>query len=501
MSPNQAERGRPEVADDIYAIGACLLLLLTGTDPQRIQHGAAAFLPQRLAAWMGVRVTPELEVVASACALFGNERPTLSRLDEALSRMFEQSPAAGVRTDLDFGEAAARGARGLVQSVAFGGDADLWLSYAFSDPVSHREGRRPQYQLMPDANRGVAGVVYLTAQLRRAGLASDELLHVTERVLEWLLSASPPAGDLPGLHFGSAGRALATVEAWAAGFSAPEHGPESVRSALLSAKIDWPDVTHGAAGQGIAALRIADSLGTPQLHDLAGRCADYLLSAQDESGTWPLPGGVPTIEGDRFSGFAHGAAGILYFLSEVERRTGRDDVKQAVRRGVEGLLQLSTLEAGDGIRSWPVSERRGEVWRWWCHGSPGIALLFLRLYEVDRDPRWKAVATQCLRQNDAAPRAGNLSVCHGLAGLGEVYLEASRVLEDGQWYERALEIAHLLVELKTGQHDEAIAWVTEEMGMPTADLMVGSGGVVHFLLRLARPDLRLPFPLLLPPVA
>jgi hypothetical protein len=43
-----------------------------------------------------------------------------------------------------------------------------------------------------------------------------------------------------------------------------------------------------------------------------------------------------------------------------------------------------------------------------------------------------------------------------------------------------------------------ISWMAEETGMPTGDLMVGSGGLTHFLLRLSCPDLHLGFPLLLP---
>ena len=41
----------------------------------------------------------------------------------------------------------------------------------------------------------------------------------------------------------------------------------------------------------------------------------------------------------------------------------------------------------------------------------------------------------------------NLSQCHGLSGLGEIYLEAARVLGEDVWCDRAAQIGEVILEL------------------------------------------------------
>ncbi len=502
MSPNQAELGRPEPEDDIFGVGGCLILLFTGTDPVRLQFGHEDQQADRLAAWMGVSKTAELEIIARACRGATSERPALWELDNALARMLERPSTAPESVVVDT-QLVERAARGLTQSVAFAAEPELWISYTFNHQVRHQGNRRHQYELMLDANRGVAGAIYTAAALHRAGHADSDLRRICSDAAKWLREADPRRQDkLPGLHFGRAGVGLALAEAWDAGLIDRSVDVAAwVRDALTSQGFDWPDVTHGAAGQGIAALRCAALFKAPELERLAWHCADYLVETQDADGTWPLPRGVETLVGERFTGFAHGAAGVLYFLSEAHRRTPRGAYAQALHKGLGALLDASTLDAATGTRSWPMSDRKPEVWRWWCHGAPGIALLFLRLYEGSGDLEWKRTARECLRTHAPDSRNPNLTICHGLAGLGEIYVEAARVLKDEEWVDRAQRIARLLA-VVGGRNDDgqATSWMTEETGMPTGDLMVGSGGVVHFLLRLTHPKLRLPFPLLLPPL-
>jgi hypothetical protein len=94
-------------------------------------------------------------------------------------------------------------------------------------------------------------------------------------------------------------------------------------------------------------------------------------------------------------------------------------------------------------------------------------------------------------------RCPNLSQCHGLSGLGEIYLEAGRVLGDRQWTERAEVIAKILCRLGRETDRGSVSWLVENADVATADLMVGSSGVIHFFLRKAVSAEVLGFPLLL----
>ena len=59
------------------------------------------------------------------------------------------------------------------------------------------------------------------------------------------------------------------------------------------------------------------------------------------------------------------------------------------------------------------------------------------------------------------------------------------MLTDGAWLDRAYRIAETLLCLRYETERGASAWLVEDPEVATADLMVGSAGVVHFLLRLA----------------
>ena len=262
----------------------------------------------------------------------------------------------------------------------------------------------------------------------------------------------------------------------------------------LYGPLDWPDLTHGAAGQGIAAICCSQILGQPELLGAADRCADFLIASQDSEGSWTMPAGVEGMSGARLTGFAHGAAGIVYFLSEYAARSRSHEAADAARRGANWLLAQANISRMPGGLEWPTREGGEDVWRWWCHGAPGIALAWLKLFERYGNPDDRQIAIRSLLSCPSEVRYNNLSQCHGLSGLGEIYLEATKVLADEQWRLRAEYIADTLLGLARNSGHGKV-WLVEDGPAATGDLMVGCGGVIHFLLRLCTED-ELSFPLL-----
>ena len=503
MSPNQENMGRPCLADDIYSVGCVMILALTGTDPQRILFGGVDGLADRLRVHTRLNAKRLFSLIAACVADNESERPDLGALEAQLQRQLEFTKRRPERVnrysgDFDLRKTLRLAVQGLMSNVAVSTGEGLWLSHSIKNGAEHGRNKKGNFELLPDANRGIAGVVYLMGRLARRDMFPDVAAAPTRRAVNWLLGLNPEGPDeLPGLHFGRAGVALALAEVAAAGVVEKTTDLEGWVAKALNARLDWPDVTHGAAGQGIAAIAAGELLGRQDLIDQASRCADYLIANQSPDGTWRLPEGVQGIAGESFTGFAHGTAGIVYFLSEAHRRTSRDDLENAWRLGAQWLIDQSELVSD--ARIWRYSDSKKDPWRWWCHGSPGIALTFLRLFESTGETQFADVAREALLQHSVETRFHNLSQCHGLAGLGDIYLNAARVLDDRQFHQKAVSIAEALQHL--GQtRGGGMSWMTEEIGMPTADLMVGSGGIVHFLLQLASSG-QLGFPLLLPNIS
>ena len=192
------------------------------------------------------------------------------------------------------------------------------------------------------------------------------------------------------------------------------------------------------------------------------------------------------MSGKTLTGFAHGVAGIVYFLCEYARRFKDAEAARSWQKGANWLLREARKTNIHSLLEWSYStDEENYGWKWWCHGSPGIALTFLRLFENTKKTKYAIIADRCLRVHPFEFRYSNLSQCHGLSGLGEIYLEAYRVLKHKKWYDRAKRIADLLISLSREQNKHSLTWLVEGENFPTADLMIGSGGIIHFLLKFA----------------
>lgn len=506
MSPQQQAEEAPAIADDVYGLGAVTLYLLTGIHPLRLLFSGKDVDRTQIAELAQAPRGGLIEVVARCLATSPEPRPSVRALElvctEAVNNLDRSKVRGGStrsrpqpsRSQRDLGRILPLTADGLLHDVLLDPELGLWLSQA-PDKTGRHALTAPDYRLYRSANRGVAGVIYCLARLARHGYSPPDAKQRVSDAIDWLLAHAPtPDDQLQGLHFGEAGVAVAVAEAIRSELIERDGWLSEYLADALYGALDWPDLTHGAAGQGIAALCCADILDEPDLAAAAHRCAAFLIASQEDDGGWTTPPGVEGLSGSRLTGFAHGAAGIIYFLCEYSARSGSAEARNAALNGASWLrARARTSQTGDSLE-WTTREGEEDVWRWWCHGAPGIALAWLKLFEHYRTPEHLSLAIRSLRSHPIEARYSNLSLCHGLSGLGEIYLEANRLLREDEWLLRAERIANVLLQLARPT-DNGVAWLVEDAFAPTGDLMVGCAGIAHFLLRLRSPD-SLSFPLL-----
>ena len=511
MSPQQASRMQPALEDDIYALGCIMVLVTTGLDPRRVLFSGSNSFRERLESLI---VGPEsfVDLIAQCLDEDSSKRPdakTLLSCLQALRHDWETEPQSEARS-LD-GDGYTKdlkntipqfinsGIQGLVAGSVVDPGTGLWLSAAM-DNSRHQAGPNSVggMELRRSANRGVAGSVYVLGRLAQLGYTSERVADLALRACKWLLTDEPcPDLGLPGLHFGEAGVAVALAEAIRSGIISKDATVERFLYTALNGELDWPDITHGAAGQGVAAMYCGDILRDPQLLGLTHRCADYLINTQNANGSWTMPVGAPGMSGETLTGFAHGVAGMVYFLAEYGYRFQSLSATRAAAVGGQWLTEAAIASSDGSVLEWEYSDTNPSRWKWWCHGGPGISLAFLKLYERLGSLEYAEVAAKALRAHPRSVMYGNLSQCHGLSGLGEIYLEAATVLEDTEWLTRAEHIGWVLMRLCRRTDTGTAIWLVEDPTAPTPDLMVGSGGVIHFLMRLASPEHNIGFPLLI----
>jgi serine/threonine protein kinase len=480
FSDRSQEQGAPGRGDDWQACGRVLAFLLTGLDPAVVVHGTPRDLATRFAVLTELCGTELTELLALALA----DEPAADL--DAPKLLAAIAAAAPERT-----RRSARSPRPLLPPSAHESVVAEGLEILTTElraRLGRQRGRRAAREAASlDAHAGIAGLLYLLATAHRAGVAALDT-QLAERAARMLMAAIPVTPDLAGLVHGSAGRALAVAAAVQAGCVRADDPLRGQLAAALAGPVDWPDFTHGAAGQGFAALACARRLGAPELGAGAAACAAYLVRTQSPDGAWTLPEGAPGASGQRFTGFAHGAAGVMGFLGSYAALAG-DAAADAAWRRAEAWLVSRARRGRRESSHWPQSDALRASSGWWCHGAPGIALGWLT---VARAQGVAAISGEHLRRAlRASPhklRSDSLSQCHGLAGIGEVYLEAHRVLGEERWRECAADIADLLVALfRSGSH-QPWYYLPGEPATGAAGLMLGTAGIVHFLLRCRYPD-------------
>jgi len=472
--PSQELRA-PARRDDWQACGRLLAFMLTGLDPAAVVHGRPRELATRLAGLTGLRDAMLIELLARTLA-----DESSGELDAATLLGALASTARGRTTHRQQSSAP------LFTSAAH--DSVLTegletLTARFRLRLDRLRVRRAAHDAASvDAHAGIAGLLYVLAAAHRARVAPLDTA-LGERAARVLTAQAAVTPDLPGLVHGRAGRALAVAAAVQAGCVSANEALHALLAVALAGRLDWPDFTHGAAGQGFAALACARRLGAPRLRAGAAACAAYLVRTQNPDGSWTLPEGAQGASGERYTGFAHGAAGMMGFLGSYAALTG-DAAADAAWRRAEAWLVSRARRGRGGRWHWPQSASHPAPSVWWCHGAPGIALGWLCVAQAQGTP---AIAEEQLRGALGAspPKLRNHSLghCHGLAGVGEVYLQAHRVLREECWRERAADIANVLVALFRSRSHQPWHYLPNEPATGADGLMLGTAGILHFLLR------------------
>ncbi|GAA4693717.1 hypothetical protein GCM10023215_34000 [Pseudonocardia yuanmonensis] len=479
------------VAEDLFALGCLFLLLALGCDPVLPADRPAGVAPvaPRLLAWLDAvaRDHPAARALRPAIAALvvddPRERAPVATVLPLLRPAEDPDAPSPARRAPDRARLVRDGLAHLLATMTPQRTDRLWSAGrgAAFDPAA--------------VQHGAAGVLdTLTAAL--AGSADErrgELREAVATAAGWVRRrAAAEPRRLPGLHFGRSGTAWALHAAGAA-LGDPDLADAGVQMAAEIPLVHPanPDVAHGLAGAGLTALHLWSVTGADAMLDRARRCTDDLLAAAERSdGTvlWPVPSELDSeLAGVRHHGFAHGTAGIGYFLLAAGAATGDGRATDLALAAADGLCDAALRD--DGAAWWPAGPGGAERLVHWCNGSSGIGTFLLRAWRVGGRERHAELAAAAAVAVHRA-RWGSLpSACHGLAGNGEFLLDAAGLLGEPALREWAEDLAEAAA-LRHCRRDCRLL-VADETGRDVvADAGTGLAGVLRFLLRLERGGAR-----------
>lgn len=359
----------------------------------------------------------------------------LFALPRALDALPFRPPAAGM-SDLDVALAAEKWIRASRIQTANG---VAWPA----DPLAPK--------VETDLYNGFPGVILFYLELAHA---TGEARWLDEAMLgSNELIARLPAMDAAkdaGLYTGLSGAAFVLEETHRATGDAKYRDAAAraikmvrlqAHKTTLGAAWDGPsatnDIISGGAGIGLTLLYADQTMGDPASRTLAMAAGRHLIDVgipANNATKWAVGGSVK----DLYPNFAHGTAGVAYFLATLFKNSGDRQFVAASLAGGHYLESVANTEAG-GFKVFH-HEPGGEhlFYMSWCHGPAGTARLFQRLAQLTGRSRYEEVVRQAAKAtiDSGAPERqspgywNNVGQCCGNAGVGEFFLSLQRSSPD-----------------------------------------------------------------------
>lgn len=301
-------------------------------------------------------------------------------------------------------------------------------------------------------------------------------------LLGWALRQSTAPDTLPpGLYHGSAGVAWAQAE-----LGHLDVAVRTLRDAAGHPQLyTEPGVLTGAAGHGMACLRLWQDTGLPEFLDRAAEAGEHLARTahrRADQASWSASDGRTPV------GYGAGASGVAMFLLALHAATGEAGPLALGRAALEFDLAQAVFQPS-GVYSFPAEtvaegETAAVVRHYWDYGTAGVLTAVLRFHQVTGDPALARRVAELLpdvrRKFTVLPQ-----LFHGTSGLGNTLLDAYEFLGDPALLAEAERLARAVL-CTAIERPEGIVFPGEQAVRESADLATGSAGVALFLDRLRR---------------
>ena len=500
-SPEQLNHETPTIKEDIYALGALMIFFVTGLPPVNFDADYPERLLEKLFFFTNNQEINSL--IATCLNKDPGKRPQLQSIIEHISKIQEnitnnefkenELPRSPIGNLQLLKETVEQATIGIWDSKIIRSMSSRWTETTTT--LEQTENLTTEIKLSSGIYNGIAGILYLQARLKKLNYDQEPHNSAYNNAWDYIFSNHlSSSAHLPASFYdGLAGIALALNE----GMQSELLEVNSERIGFLTNCFEVVasncDIATGIGGQGIALCQCASFLDPSLTKKLLSQYIDILLNAQGKNGSWPI---IRTSgrRNDQILGFSHGIAGIVYFLQVCSQKEYDMRIDNSIHRALHWLL--TNVKKTNSKKAWAISTKSKFINIWdWSGGTPGVLLTFLKVYECSKEPLYRQIVEDLLSTFPKQPIYEDFTQAHGLAGLGEIYLEAARILQKQEWQERADWIALMLLNTALRGKKNDRYWVKGFIPDYDPGLMSGNGGIVHFLLRHTHPH-KLSYPLL-----
>lgn len=498
MSPEQLNIQEPTIYEDIFALGALIFKCFTGIDPIKITRNNYTLISRSIRFLINdVKVA---EIILKCFNPSASERPhteiiynTLHEYQQNRIQKIERKPYTHQQKfTIEQFKGSIQDAINTISSPTMADDYE-WFSEKINKTNLSSFGKIDQ-EIYPYYNKGAAGVIYMLSIAKKIGFdvsSSNPYVNKGLKTIEEFYQKSN--SEMTGsLHFGTAGIAACISTALSNDLFNYSSSYLTWIDKFLLGNSKQLGIMNGLSGISLANMICEKYTDNNLMRKRIFQHTDHIIANQNSDGSW-----LRTNSNNKklkISGFANGISGIVYYLLTFYEKYKEETSIRSAIKGLKWLMNNAIDK--NSIIQWKTYKDI-EMSKWWCEGNIGISLTFLKAYQIFNEVKYKQYAVRSLKIFHKNFIDNNLSQCHGLAGLGEVYLEAYKTLQEEEWIERADWIGQALMNLKLEHPKKGTYWLTEKVHVPVADFMNGNSGVIHFLMHYCYKEC-VNFPLLSP---
>ncbi|KAA8526849.1 hypothetical protein F0562_008922 [Nyssa sinensis] len=181
--------------------------------------------------------------------------------------------------------------------------------------------------------------------------------------------------------------------------------------------------------------------------------------------------------GKKYWGAAHGLAGIMHVLMDMELKPNElEDVKGTLRYMIKNRFPSGNYPSSEGSET--------DLLVHWCHGAPGVAFTLVKAAEVFGAEEFLQAAVdvgEVVWNRGLLKRVG---VCHGISGNTYVFLSLYRLTGNANFLYRAKAFACFLLD----KVQKLISEGKMHGGDRPYSLFEGIGGMAYLFMDMIEPS-------------
>ncbi|MDP9077779.1 MAG: hypothetical protein M3O71_10180 [Bacteroidota bacterium] len=486
ISPQQSSDSYPAYEDDIYGLGALIIKTLTGLSPSKLNTDSPKSLKEMLSFFLTGNML--IDIVCDSLSHEPSLRPAIQDIKRGLEIFDAMLLTADIQkreavktgdTPVEVSSIIQKGINSLGIDIMSGLNNE-WVSLDQTDYVLSNELMSSSWY--PGFQSGAAGILFALTSAQKLGFNVTDQINKIHTNFKYLEAETEAFKSLaPGLWHGSYGVAI-TISSM-------------IESKLIESTLDYNtkmfellmqpannlNIANGLAGQGLSILFVQSKPNALALIDQLSNIVAILIGQQQSDGSWLLKKDVLQEKGVALTGFAYGNAGITYFLLEYYFKYPNQEVKSSILKSLNWLEKQRKLINKKLL--WTLNPKNDVVDPWLENGFTGIALTFIKAYEILKVSIYKDIAETTLYAHPKYISSNFFSLGSGLAGLGLAYFEAFKVFSEKEWKERADHIASYLMHVGKDVERSVLFWLDGNYTQPSPGLLSGQSGIIYFLMR------------------